>query len=63
MNERLNAIEAEESTIGHIFSGEYALEISPYQRPYAWEQEQVEDPIEQASHRLTTRVRVVRVAS
>jgi uncharacterized protein with ParB-like and HNH nuclease domain len=40
---QLNAIEAHESTIGHIFSDEYAFEIPPYQRPYAWEQEQVEE--------------------
>jgi Protein of unknown function DUF262/Protein of unknown function (DUF1524) len=38
-----NAIEAHESTIGHTFSDEYAFEIPPYQRPYAWEQEQVEE--------------------
>jgi Protein of unknown function DUF262/Protein of unknown function (DUF1524) len=43
MTTQLNAIEARESTIGHIFSDEYAFEIPPYQRPYAWEQEQVEE--------------------
>jgi Protein of unknown function DUF262 len=43
MTTQLNAIEACESTIGHIFSDEYAFEIPPYQRPYAWEQEQVEE--------------------
>jgi hypothetical protein len=31
MNIQLAAIEARESTIGHIFSDEYAFEIPPYQ--------------------------------
>jgi uncharacterized protein with ParB-like and HNH nuclease domain len=39
----LNPIEAHERTIGHIFSDAYAFEIPPYQRPYAWEEDQVRE--------------------
>jgi hypothetical protein len=35
----LSPIEAHERTIGQIFSDDYAFEIPPYQRPYAWEEE------------------------
>ena len=36
-------IEAHERTIGDIFSDLYQFEIPPYQRPYAWEQEQARE--------------------
>lgn len=36
-------IEAHERTIGRIFSDDYAFEIPAYQRPYAWEEEQVRE--------------------
>lgn len=39
----LNPIEAHERAGGRIFSDEYAFEIPVYQRPYAWEVEQVRD--------------------
>jgi hypothetical protein len=35
----LSPIEAYERVIGRIFSDDYAFEIPPYQRPYAWEKE------------------------
>lgn len=37
---QLGLIEAHEQTIGKIFSDSYGFEIPPYQRPYAWEEEQ-----------------------
>ena len=40
MSAQLSPIEAHERTIGSIFSDSYAFEVPPYQRPYAWEQEQ-----------------------
>lgn len=40
MSARLSPIEAHECTIGSIFSDSYAFEVPPYQRPYAWEEEQ-----------------------
>lgn len=39
----LNPIEAHERAGGRVFSDEYAFEIPVYQRPYAWEVEQVRD--------------------
>ena len=39
----LNPIEAQERSIGRIFSSDYAFEIPAYQRPYAWEREQARD--------------------
>ena len=39
----LSPIEAHERVIGRIFSDDYAFEIPPYQRPYAWEIEQAGD--------------------
>ena len=36
-------IEAHEQNIGQIFSDTYAFEIPPYQRPYAWEQDQARE--------------------
>lgn len=36
-------IEAHERTIGDIFSDLYQFEIPPYQRPYAWEEEQARE--------------------
>ena len=39
----LNSIEAHERAGGRIFSDEYAFEIPVYQRPYAWEEEQVRE--------------------
>jgi len=45
MNEQsaLARIEAGEKTIANIFCEKYAFSIPPYQRPYAWESEQVEE--------------------
>jgi hypothetical protein len=43
MQIQLSPIEAHERTIGQIFSDAYAFEIPPYQRPYAWEQEQTKE--------------------
>lgn len=40
---QLSPIEAHERTIGQIFSDAYAFEIPPYQRPYAWEEEQTRE--------------------
>ena len=40
---QLSPIEAHERVIGGIFSDSYAFEIPPYQRPYAWEEEQARD--------------------
>jgi Protein of unknown function DUF262 len=39
----LSPIEAHEHTVGQIFSDDYAFEIPPYQRPYAWEVEQTSE--------------------
>ena len=39
----LNPIEAGEKRLASVFSDEYAFEIPPYQRPYAWEIEQARD--------------------
>src|ERR1700760_3860660 len=36
-------IEAHERTVGDIFSDLYQFEIPPYQRPYAWEEEQARE--------------------
>jgi len=36
-------IEAHERNIGDIFSDLYQFEIPPYQRPYAWEEEQARE--------------------
>jgi uncharacterized protein with ParB-like and HNH nuclease domain len=36
-------IEAPERNIGDIFSHKYQFEIPPYQRPYAWEEEQARE--------------------
>ena len=40
LNIQLSPIEAHERNIDKIFSDDYAFEIPPYQRPYAWEKEQ-----------------------
>jgi hypothetical protein len=40
---QLSLIEAHERTIGRLFSDEYAFEVPAYQRPYAWEEEQVRE--------------------
>lgn len=39
----LSPIEAHERPVGRIFGDEYAFEIPPYQRPYAWEVEQASE--------------------
>jgi hypothetical protein len=39
----LNPIEAHERSVGQIFSDNYAFEIPPYQRPYAWQLEQARE--------------------
>jgi hypothetical protein len=36
---QLSPIEAHERIIGRIFGDDYAFEVPPYQRPYAWEKE------------------------
>ena len=36
-------IEAHERNVGDIFSDLYRFEIPPYQRPYAWEEEQARE--------------------
>src|ERR1700722_9863956 len=36
-------IDAHERSIGDIFSDLYQFEIPPYQRPYAWEEEQARE--------------------
>ncbi len=36
-------IKAEEKTVSKVFGGDYLLEVPPYQRPYAWTTEQVDD--------------------
>ena len=43
MSTRGNLIEAHEQNIAQIFSDTYAFEIPPYQRPYAWEQDQARE--------------------
>src|SRR5208282_2654561 len=40
---QLIPIEAHERTIGQIFDDSYAFEIPAYQRPYAWEIDQVRE--------------------
>ncbi len=39
----MTRIEATERTIGQIFSDDFAFEIPPYQRPYAWEEDQARE--------------------
>lgn len=43
MTTALNPIEAHERTLGQTFSDDYAFAIPPYQRPYAWEEDQVRE--------------------
>ncbi len=38
-----NKIEAQEKNVGEIFTDTYEFEIPAYQRPYAWEEEQVRE--------------------
>src|SRR5688572_26492311 len=42
----MTRIEATERTIGQIFSDDFAFEIPPYQRPYAWEEDQARELLE-----------------
>lgn len=42
----MTPIEAEERTISQIFSDEFAFEIPAYQRPYAWEEDQARELLE-----------------
>ena len=46
MSYQLSPIEAHERTIGQIFSDSYGFEIPPYQRPYAWEEDQTRELLE-----------------
>lgn len=39
----LTPIEAHERTLRDVFSDSYAFEIPPYQRPYAWEEDQARE--------------------
>lgn len=41
MPPQLNPIDAHEKTLGSVFGDSYEFEIPPYQRPYAWEADQV----------------------
>jgi hypothetical protein len=43
MSVQMNPIEAHERTIGQIFDDTFAFEIPAYQRPYAWEIDQVRE--------------------
>jgi hypothetical protein len=43
MAAQLSPIEAHERTVGQIFSDAYAFEVPAYQRPYAWEEDQVRE--------------------
>jgi uncharacterized protein with ParB-like and HNH nuclease domain len=38
-----NKIEAQERNLASVFSDAYEFEIPPYQRPYAWEEEQARE--------------------
>ncbi len=40
---QLSPIEAHENKLGDIFGDAYAFEIPSYQRPYAWEEQQVQE--------------------
>jgi uncharacterized protein with ParB-like and HNH nuclease domain len=40
---QLSPIDAQEGSIGQVFSDTYAFEVPPYQRPYAWEVEQARE--------------------
>lgn len=42
----MSPIEAHERTVGQVFSDAYAFEIPPYQRPYAWEEDQTRELLE-----------------
>lgn len=46
MSVQLSPIDAHERTIGQVFSDTYAFEVPPYQRPYAWEEEQTRELLE-----------------
>lgn len=39
----MTPIEADERTIGQIFSDDFAFEVPAYQRPYAWEEDQARE--------------------
>ena len=46
MTQVVAAIDANEKQIADVFSDKYAFTIPPYQRPYAWEVQQVNELIE-----------------
>jgi hypothetical protein len=48
----LSPIEAHEKPLKHIFSDDYAFEIPPYQRPYAWELDQTRQLLDDVCEEL-----------
>jgi uncharacterized protein with ParB-like and HNH nuclease domain len=54
---QLSPIDARERTIGQVLSDDYAFEIPPYQRPYAWEVDQTQALLSDLIDALKTRRR------